>query len=335
MTIDTKKLKQALIDAALKEKGDCYTTRAAFSMRFAEISALGEKGFSMQQITEFLWKGGLELKKDVVRQYYYEHQIDKMEKIELAVKVQIDELLKKLQEAGNDDAEAEDKMDNANAQPASATEPLPAEYQHCLALQPHTPFERRKGVPDEVYMEGQMEHPYVPGLMLSKAERLYSDRLEIVYAKGVVHFESLKERIFRMKWMMPAPKTESNKSGYFVKVPADVVHAEPLVSAVSTDKAYEVTCMPLRKGVKPLAKRTDLDEDFFSAAMLEHPAISGLWLSLEARLYGALLDINDGGKIRLESIREKSFRIRWAKPIPETLSSTSGNFVKMDLSLFK
>ena len=45
--------------------------------------------------------------------------------------------------------------------------------------------------------------------------------------------------------------------------------------------------------------------------------------------------MNDGGKIRLESIREKSFRIRWAKPTPETLSSMSGNFVKMDLSLFK
>lgn len=57
-------------------------------------------------------------------------------------------------------------------------------------------------------MEGQMEHPYVSGLMLSKAERLYSGYLEIVYAKGVVHFETTIERTFRIKWMMPNPKTE-------------------------------------------------------------------------------------------------------------------------------
>jgi DNA-binding transcriptional MerR regulator len=206
MNIDTKKLKQALIDAALNEKGDCYTTRAAFSMRFDEISALGEKGFSIQQITDFLWEGGLKLKKDVVRQYYYEHQIDKMEKIEQSVKVQIDEILKKLQEASNDDAEQGENKDNTNAQTAPAAEPLP----HCLALQPHTPFERREDVPEEVYMEGQMEHPYIPGLILSKAERLYSGYLEIVYKKGVVHFETIKERTFRIKWMMPIHKNESS-----------------------------------------------------------------------------------------------------------------------------
>ena len=206
MNIDTKKLKQALIDAALNKKGDCYTTRAAFSMRFAEISALGEKGFSIQQITDFLWEGGLKLKKDVVRQYYYEHQIDKMEKIEQSVKVQIDEILKKLQEASNDDAEQGENKDNTNAQTEPAAEPLP----HCLALQPHTPLERREDVPEEVYMEGQMEHPYVPGLILSKAERLYSGYLEIVYKKGVVNFETIKERTFRIKWMMPIPKTESS-----------------------------------------------------------------------------------------------------------------------------
>lgn len=210
MTIDTKKLKQVLIDAALNEKGDCYIARAAFSMRFAEISALGIKGFSMQQITDFLCNGGLKLNVSDVRQYYIEHQVEKAEKIEQAAKVQFDEFFKKCHEASNDSAESEEKMANANVQPAPATEPLPTEYLHCLALQPHTPFERLNDVPDEVYMEGQMEHPYVPGLMLSKAERLYSGYLEIVYAKGVVHFETIIERTFRIKWMMPNPKTESS-----------------------------------------------------------------------------------------------------------------------------
>ena len=335
MTIDTHKLKQLLIDASRNEIGDCYLERAAFSIRFAEISALGNKGFSMQQITDFLCNGGLKLNVSDVRQYYFEHQVEKAEKIEQAAKVQFDEFFKKCHEASNDNAESGDKKNNANAQPAPATEPLPTEYLHCLALQPHTPFERQNDVPDEVYMEGQMEHPYVPGLMLSKAERLYDGRLEIVYENGEVHFESFKERFFRIKWMMPIRKTESNASGNFVKASADLEHVEPLVSAVSTDNASEISCMPLREGVKPLARRTDLCEDFYREVLLEHPAILGLWLSLEARIYGALLDINDGGEIRLESVREKSFRIRWAKPIPQTWSSTSANFVKMDMSLFK
>ena len=304
-------------------------------MRFAEISALGENGFSMQQITDFLWKGGLELKVSVVRQYYIENQVAKAEKIEQAAKVQMDEFLKKLHEASNVDAEPGENKDNANIQSAPATEPLTAEYLHCLELQPHSPFERREGVPNEVYMEGQMEHPFVPGLMLSKAERLYSGYLEIVYEKGVVHFETIKERTFRIKWMMPIPKTESNASRNFVKVSAELKHVEPLDLSVSEDKTSKIRSMPLREGVKPLANRNDLDEVFYSDMQLEHPAILGLILSREARLYGALLEINDGGKIRLESITEKSFRIRWAKPIPATKSSTGDNFVKMDLSLFK
>ena len=99
MTIDTKKLKQVLLDAAMNEKGDCYLERAAFSMRFAEISALGNKGFSMQQITDFLCSGGLKLHLSVVRQYYIEHQVEKAEKIEQSAKLQFDEFFKKCHEA--------------------------------------------------------------------------------------------------------------------------------------------------------------------------------------------------------------------------------------------
>ena len=150
MTIDTKKLKQVLIDAALNEKGDCYIARAAFSMRFAEISALGKKGFTMQQITDFLCNGGLKLNVTVVRQYYIEHQVEKAEKIEQAAKVQFDEFFKKCHEACNDNDQPGEKKNNADARPESATEPLPAEHLHCQALQPHTPFERREGVPEEV-----------------------------------------------------------------------------------------------------------------------------------------------------------------------------------------
>ena len=133
----------------------------------------------------------------------------------------------------------------------------------------------------------------------------------------------------------PSQVVVSNHENAFFSAPADIEPVEPIELTVSTDKTSDITCMPLRDGVKPLARRTDLGEDFYSDAILEHPAIPGLWLTLEARIYGALLEIDEAGKTWLESVTEKSFRIRWAKPIPASKSSTGDNFVKMDLSLFK
>ena len=130
-------------------------------------------------------------------------------------------------------------------------------------------------------------------------------------------------------------KLDASPVNAFFSAPADIEPLESVDSAVSADKSSEIICMPLRDGVKPLAKRTDLGEDFHSDAILEHPAIPGLWLSLEARIYGALLEMDEAGKVRLESVTEKSFRIKWTKPIPAAKSATDGNFVKMDLSLFK
>ena len=134
----------------------------------------------------------------------------------------------------------------------------------------------------------------------------------------------------------PSSELVPSRANAFFDAPADIdVVVDVIESSLPTEIQAQITCLPLRDGVKPLAKRTDLGEEFYSDAMLEHSAIPGLWLSLDARIYGALLEMEEDGKVRLESVQEKSFRIRWAKPIPETPSSTSGNFVKMDLSLFK
>ena len=133
----------------------------------------------------------------------------------------------------------------------------------------------------------------------------------------------------------PSSVVVSSSANAFFDAPADIEVVEDVELSLPTEIQAPIACLPLRDGVKPLAKRTDLCEEFYSDAMLEHSAIPGLWLSLDARIYGAFLEMEEDGKVRLESVQEKSFRIRWAKPIPKTPSSTSGNFVKMDLSLFK
>ncbi|RWA45711.1 hypothetical protein AU476_01385 [Cupriavidus sp. UYMSc13B] len=72
---------------------------------------------------------------------------------------------------------------------------------------------------------------------------------------------------------------------------------------------------------------------------LEHPAIAGLMLNLEQRLYGASLeyfdeDGDDAGVIRVESPDEKRFRVVWRQTVPITPTRTAASFTKMDPSLF-
>ncbi|APW48623.1 hypothetical protein RA876_19740 (plasmid) [Rhodoferax antarcticus] len=99
----------------------------------------------------------------------------------------------------------------------------------------------------------------------------------------------------------------------------------------STALPRQLVCQKLQDGVTPLARRPRMDENMYLPVSLEHPAIPGLFLTLEQRLYGAYLEYTDAsdGVIQLESPFEKRFRVKWMKPIPPTISSTDGQFTKM------
>lgn len=89
----------------------------------------------------------------------------------------------------------------------------------CAQLQPRVaPLDKRAGVPDAVYEEGLLEHPAIPGLMLTKDERLYGALLEMIDSDGALRIETYDEKRFRIKWKQPIPvaNTESLKS--FVKM---------------------------------------------------------------------------------------------------------------------
>ena len=96
-------------------------------------------------------------------------------------------------------------------------------------------------------------------------------------------------------------------------------------------------CLPLQEGVKPLSKRDNVPDEVYEIGDLEHPAVPGLMLPLQARLCSVVLEfVNpDSGATRLETPTEKRFRILWKTPIPVTPTMTSGSFVQMDESLFK
>lgn len=86
----------------------------------------------------------------------------------------------------------------------------------CMELQSGIdPIEKRKGVPDEVYLEGLLEHPSIDGLWLSLEERIYGSFLEIIDGDSAIRTETTHERLSRNKWKKPIlPTIGSTESAF-------------------------------------------------------------------------------------------------------------------------
>ena len=96
-------------------------------------------------------------------------------------------------------------------------------------------------------------------------------------------------------------------------------------------------CSVLPAGVTSFKQREDVEEHVYLPGDLEHPCLPGVMLSLEQRMSSVALEFvnTEDGEIRMETSDEKRFRVLWRKPIPMTPSSSSHEFTKMDMSLFK
>lgn len=106
---------------------------------------------------------------------------------------------------------------------------------------------------------------------------------------------------------------------------------------VTTKNASVLRCQPLQEGVKQLARRNTIPDEMYQVGDMEHPAVPGLMLSLEQRLYSVALEFlnTDTAEIRSETTEEKRFRIFWQKPIAMTETMTGDAFIKIDESLFR
>lgn len=96
---------------------------------------------------------------------------------------------------------------------------------------------------------------------------------------------------------------------------------------------------PLQDGVPALKPRDGVPAHVYQPGELEHPAIPGLVLTLEQRLYGAGLEYCDeegdeAGVLKVETPDEKRFRVTWRQRVPMTQTRTGSSFTKMDPALF-
>lgn len=99
---------------------------------------------------------------------------------------------------------------------------LPATSLRCLALKDGPPpLERREHIALEIYLPGDLEHPKIPGLMLSLDERLYSAALEYADENGEVKLETPDEKRFRVLWKHPIAMTQTMTGNSFTKMDDD------------------------------------------------------------------------------------------------------------------
>lgn len=211
-------IKIALQVAALTTHGEEFEVRQLIRA-FAKDKRL--EGASYRQIAETFGKGGINIQRDQVRSALAD--------------LVIESLWELIQSADNlDAAKCEKCRGRDQPAPARQTKKTPEEEAalrrqfavptgdqrlKCGPLRPEVrEFERRDGVPDFVYEEGELEHPAIPGLMLSRAERVYGAYLDIVDGAGETRKESTQERPFRIKWKRPIPMTHGSTDGQFVNL---------------------------------------------------------------------------------------------------------------------
>ena len=97
----------------------------------------------------------------------------------------------------------------------------PSRELRCLALKDGLPqLKKRENVPPELYLPGDLEHPKIPGLMLSLEARLYGAALEYADQNGEVKIETLDEKRFRVSWKKPVAMTQTRTGDSFTKMDA-------------------------------------------------------------------------------------------------------------------
>lgn len=89
----------------------------------------------------------------------------------------------------------------------------------CKDVEPGTKLiTKRPNVPAAAYEPGNLEHPAVPGVMLSLEQRLCSVALEFIDEDAVIRLETFDEKRFRVMWQVPIPITKTTTSSSFTEM---------------------------------------------------------------------------------------------------------------------
>ncbi|WNC95562.1 hypothetical protein RI103_39410 (plasmid) [Paraburkholderia sp. FT54] len=94
---------------------------------------------------------------------------------------------------------------------------------HCLTTPGDAQIETLEGLPPEVLSDALLEHPAIPALMLTRAQRLFTGRLEYRNAAGSPCLEKGTEMMNRRQWKPGVPPSVGRTSGDFVELDTSII----------------------------------------------------------------------------------------------------------------
>lgn len=94
---------------------------------------------------------------------------------------------------------------------------------YCLTSPAEAQIEATDGVPPEVLSDALLEHPAIPGLILTRDQRLFTGRLEYRNAAGSPCLEKGTEMMNRREWTPGVPPSVGRTSGDFVELDTTII----------------------------------------------------------------------------------------------------------------
>ncbi|KAA1012618.1 hypothetical protein FVF58_12120 [Paraburkholderia panacisoli] len=94
---------------------------------------------------------------------------------------------------------------------------------HCLTAPSEAQIEVLDGLPPEALSDALLEHPAIPALMLTRAQRLFVGRLEYRDAAGSPCLEKGTEMMNRREWKPAVPPSVGRTSGDFVEFDTTII----------------------------------------------------------------------------------------------------------------
>lgn len=305
--------------------------RKAFKALMPDLYGLRNKGFSFPQITEFLLEAGFKYQPSTVRIYYNEELITRQDECQRRMNEQI-LLLAEMRKVTN--------TTGSNIAAIASTIAAIDERKRLSAAQKvNEIFGLKQEMPLVRSNQTTTPPPSVGVTVSLEQQKVTPSEYGLLNTADIKTKKIIKPSFFNVEDEPDVPDLTS------------VIKKEPSplpVSATKKNKAASpptenrndtaiLRCQPLQAGVKPLTQRANIAATMYEDVPLEHPAIPGLILSLEQRLYGAALEMvnTTTGEIRLETLQEKRFRVFWTTPVPMTPTKTGDNFIQIDESLFE
>ena len=305
--------------AALLMTPENLKQRKAFEELMPHLYVLVEKGFSMLQITKLLNEAGFKYQPSTVKVYYNELLASRMDICQQRMTEQIllmDEIRKETVNVGAASgilSRVQAVLDKQRASVTSKIDSVIGPVAGPVSVMCASP--------------SAIAHPKSP---YSLAAGPMAAKPEVGIKKPGLHPDPQSQA---------KPVTIRNND-----ITATALDIKPdwqnkLVSQkeeIPSDN-FPLRCSVLSADVESFKRRDDVEEHVYLPGDLEHPCLPGVMLSLEQRMSSIALEFvnTEDGEVRMETSHEKRFRVLWRKPIPMTISSSSHEFTKMDMSLFR